>query len=608
MRTHHCNELHHSDIGNTVTLIGWVNSNRDHGGVAFIDLRDREGITQCVFRPETNPQIAELAKTLRHEDVIQITGIVEERPEIEGKSTVNTEIATGSIEVSATKLTIVNKSEVLPFQLDKEINNEDLRLKYRFLDLRRPVMARNMKLRHRITKTTRDVLDEDGFLEIETPILSKSTPEGARDFLVPSRMHPGNFYALPQAPQQYKQLLMCGGIEKYFQIARCFRDEDLRADRQPEFTQIDIEASFVKEDDIIGLVEKLLGRVFKESINADTPATFDRITYNDALNTFGSDKPDRRFGIHLNDLGEVFAESKFKVFSGALKAGGCIKAINAKGFAKASTGQIDKLTKAAIEGGARGLAYIQARGPNPEDWRSPITKFLSETELAALKETMNIEEGDLILFGAGDWDTVCDVLGRVRIMCANFQNLLEGNTELNFLWVTEFPLLAYNEEDARWHAVHHPFTRPVPEDEAKLMAGDYAGLRAQAYDVVLNGYELGGGSIRIHEAPLQDAMFTALGITAEEKKSMFGHILDAFSFGAPPHGGLALGLDRIAMLVCGCDSIREVIAFPKNNRGSDLMSQSPAEVDFKQLRELYIKTTKKQDKPAAETAPAAPKA
>ena len=604
MRTHHCNELHHSDIGKTVTLIGWVNSNRDHGGVAFIDLRDREGVTQCVFRPEGNEVAAELAKTLRNEDVIQITGLVEERPEVEGKSTVNAEIATGSIEVAVTELTIVNKSDVLPFQLDKDINNEDLRLKYRFLDLRRPQMARNMKLRHRITKTTRDVLDENGFLEIETPILSKSTPEGARDFLVPSRMHPGNFYALPQAPQQYKQLLMCGGIEKYFQIARCFRDEDLRADRQPEFTQIDIEASFVDENDIIGLVENLLGRVFKESISAEAPASFDRITYNEALNTYGTDKPDRRYGLHLTDLGEVFAKSEFKVFSGALKAGGCIKAINAKGFAGASTGQIDKLTKLAIEAGARGLAYIQARGPEPKDWRSPITKFLSETELAAMKETMNIEEGDLILFGAGDWDTVCDVLGRVRIRCAEYQNLLEGNTELNFLWVTEFPLLAYNDEDQRWHAVHHPFTRPIPEDEAKLKAGDYAGLRAQAYDVVLNGYELGGGSIRIHEADLQDSMFTALGVTEEEKKTMFGHILDAFSFGAPPHGGLALGLDRIAMLVCGTDSIREVIAFPKNNRGSDLMSASPAAVDFKQLRELYIKSTKKQDKPA-EAAPTA---
>lgn len=605
MRTHTCNELHHSDIGKTVTLIGWVNSNRDHGGVAFIDLRDREGVTQCVFRPETNAKVAEIAKTLRHEDVIQVTGEVELRPEVDGKSTVNTEIATGSIEVSVSELNIVNRSEVLPFQLDKEINNEDMRLKYRFLDLRRPGMARNMKLRHRITKTTRDVLDEDGFLEIETPILSKSTPEGARDFLVPSRLHPGSFYALPQAPQQYKQLLMCGGIEKYFQIARCFRDEDLRADRQPEFTQIDIEASFVTQDDIMALVEKLLGRIFKESIGADAPVKFDRLTHEEAMNTYGSDKPDRRFEMHLTSLDEVFANSEFKVFSGALKAGGCIKAINAKGFSGASVGQIDKLTKAAIEAGAKGLAYIQARGAEPSEWRSPITKFLSEGELAALKDAMNIEEGDLVLFGAGDWETVCEVLGRVRLMCADMQDLLEGNTELNFLWVTDFPLLAYDNEEGRWHAVHHPFTRPVKEDEEKLRNGEYANLRAQAYDVVLNGYELGGGSIRIHEASLQDAMFTALGVSEEEKKTMFGHILNAFSFGAPPHGGLALGLDRIAMLVCGTESIREVIAFPKNNRGADLMSASPAEVDFKQLRELYIQSTAKKDKPKPQPTPQA---
>lgn len=595
MRTHHCNELNDSAIGQTVTLIGWVNSNRDHGGVAFIDLRDREGITQCVFRPEVNSEIAELAKTLRHEDVIQITGVVEQRPEIDGKSTANNDIATGAIEVSAAELNIINRSEVLPFQLDKEINNEDMRLKYRFLDLRRANMARNMKLRHRITKTTRDVLDENVFLEIETPILSKSTPEGARDFLVPSRLHPGSFYALPQAPQQYKQLLMVGGIEKYFQIARCFRDEDLRADRQPEFTQIDIEASFVNQDDIISLTETLLKRIFKESIGAETPATFQRITYDDAMNTYGSDKPDTRFGMHLTALDEVFAQSEFKVFSGALKAGGCIKAINAKGFSNASVGQIEKLTQAAIEAGAKGLAYIQARGAEPSEWRSPITKFLSEAELAALTEKMNIEAGDLVLFGAGDWDTVCEVLGRVRLLSAEMQSILEGNTDLNFLWVTDFPLLAYDKDEQRWHAVHHPFTRPVPEDEEKLKNGEYEGLRAQAYDVVLNGYELGGGSIRIHEADLQDAMFTALGISEEEKKTMFGHILDAFTFGAPPHGGIALGLDRVTMLVTGATSIREVIAFPKNNRGSDLMSASPAEVDFKQLRELYIQNTKKKE-------------
>lgn len=598
MRTHTCNQLHHSNIGETVTLIGWVNSNRDHGGVAFIDLRDREGITQVVFRPEENAEAATLAKSLRSEDMIQITGIVEERPEIDGVSTVNPDMATGSIEVSASELKIINKSEVLPFQLDKELSNEDLRMKYRFLDLRRERMAKNLRLRHRITQSTRNFLDSDGYCEIETPILSKSTPEGARDFLVPSRMHPGSFYALPQAPQQYKQLLMCGGIEKYFQIARCFRDEDLRADRQPEFTQIDIESSFVTSDDMHALIEGLLGKVFKDALDTDIPEQFDRMTYQDAMNTYGSDKPDRRFSYHLTELSEELKNCEFRVFSGAIADGGVVKAINAKGFANATQGQIEKLTQTAIEAGSKGLAYIQARDEDRSTWRSPFVKRMTDSEVEALREKLNIEPGDLILFGAGPWETVCEVLGRIRLCCAELQNLLEGNTDLDFLWVTEFPLLGYDEEEGKWNAVHHPFTRPLPEDEEKLKNGEYANLRAQAYDVVLNGYELGGGSIRIHEADLQSAMFTALGVTEEEKESMFGHILDAFKFGAPPHGGIALGLDRLAMLICGEDSIREVIAFPKNNKGMDIMSASPAKVDPIQLRDLRIQT-KAKEKPAS---------
>ena len=598
MRTHHCNELRASHIGETVTLIGWVNTVRDHHGVIFVDLRDREGVTQAVFRPEENAEAAAASHKLRDEDVVQVTGTVSKR--LEG--TTNDKIGTGEIEIVATQLVVVNKADVLPFQLDKELSNEDLRMRYRYLDIRRPRISQNLRTRHRVTKSTRDYLDELGFCEIETPVLSKSTPEGARDFLVPSRLQPGSFYALPQAPQQYKQLLMVGGMEKYFQIAKCFRDEDLRADRQPEFTQIDIEASFVEQEDIIKLVEGLLGRVFKEARGTDIPTSFDRITWREAMDVYGSDKPDRRFGLTFVDLTEELKDCEFRVFSGAVAAGGVVKAINAKGFADISTGQIDKLTKLAQAAGAKGLAYIQARGEDRESWRSPFVKRMTDAEVEALRSKLNIEAGDLILFAADQWEPACDVLGRVRLECAEMQNLLEGNEELNFLWVTEFPLLAFDEEIGRYVAVHHPFTRPLKEDEEKLLKGELStDLRAQAYDVVLNGTELGGGSIRIHEAPLQAAMFKALGIKEETAAEEFGHILDAFRFGAPPHGGLALGLDRTVMLICGEESIREVIAFPKNNKGSDLMSQSPAEVEAKQLRDLRIQVVKK---PGAATAPA----
>ncbi len=562
-----------------------------------MDLRDREGITQCVFRSEASPEAAELSHKLRAEDVIQVTGPCSMRLKSDDVDTTNANLETGEIEVVATELKIVNKSEVLPFQLDKELSNEDLRMKYRYLDLRRPRMSKNLRTRHRVSKATRDFLDESGFIEVETPILSKSTPEGARDFLVPSRLQAGGFYALPQAPQQYKQLLMVAGVERYFQIAKCFRDEDLRADRQPEFTQIDMEASFVDQEDIIELVEGLLGRVFKESIGADVPAKFDRMTYQDAMNTYGSDKPDRRFGMEMVDLSDTFANCEFNVFSGTIKNGGVVKAINAKGFADISTGQINDLTKFAQEAGAKGLAYIQVRGEERDTWRSPFVKRLTDAELAEMKERLNIEPGDLILFAADKWQPACDVLGRIRLQVASLQELLKDNTDLNFLWVTEFPLVEYSEEDDKWHAVHHPFTRPIPEDEAKLRAGELEGIRAQAYDIVLNGYEIGGGSIRIHEADLQEAMFDAIGVTPEEKEEMFNHILDAFKYGAPPHGGAALGLDRLAMLVSGEQSIREVMAFPKNNKGSDLMTDSPAQVDPKQLRDLRIKTVaKKEDK------------
>lgn len=585
MRTNTCSELRSSDIGKQVQLIGWVDSVRDHGGVIFIDLRDRTGITQVVFKPEVNGDVSEMSQHLRNEDVVQINGLVEARLKTETVDTTNINLPTGEIEVSAINLKLINKSDVLPFQLDRNVSNEDIRLKYRYLDLRRPSMARNMQIRHRATKSMRDYLDERGFLEIETPILSKSTPEGARDFLVPSRLAPGKFYALPQAPQQYKQLLMVAGMERYFQIARCFRDEDLRSDRQLEFTQIDIEASFITPEDIYELIEGLLQRAYRDSLGVEIPTPFPRLTWREAMDKYGSDKPERRFDMQIADVSNIFASSGFKVFSGAVANGGVVKAINAKGF-EPSVGQIDALTKAAVETGAKGLAYIKVRD---DEWKSPITKFLSEEEKQQLTEALNIEPGDLVLFAAGEWELSCNILGRVRLMCADYLELLRDNSELDFLWVIEFPLFGWDEEEKRYCAVHHPFTRPVGEDEAKLLNGELStDLRAQAYDIILNGTELGGGSIRIHERDLQVAMFRALGISDEQAEEQFGHILEAFSFGAPPHGGLALGLDRMVMLICGADSIREVIAFPKNNRGVDLMSDSPAATEEKQLRDIHI--------------------
>lgn len=591
MRTHHCNEIRPGHIGETVTLIGWVNTVRDQGGVIFIDLRDREGITQCVFRSEVSPEAAELSHKLRSEDVVQVTGNVEERLKTDEVDTKNDNLETGEVEIAAAQLTIVNKAEVLPFQLDKELSNEDLRLKHRYLDLRRPRLTRNLRQRHIITKAARDYLSDDGFIEVETPILSKATPEGARDFLVPSRINPGKFYALPQAPQQYKQMLMVAGVEKYFQIARCFRDEDLRADRQPEFSQIDIEASFVNQDDIIGLIEGMLSSMFEQARGVEVPTPFERLTWHDAMNRYGSDKPERRIGMEMVDLTDELKDCEFRVFSGTVANGGVIKAINAKGFANISVGQVDKLTKLAQEAGAKGLAYIQARDTDRSTWRSPFVKRMTDDEVEDLRNKLNIEPGDLILFAADKWEPACDVLGRIRLEVAEYQNLLEGNTALDFLWVTEFPLLAFDEEEGRYVAVHHPFTRPLKEDEEKLRNGELDDLRAQAYDVVLNGYELGGGSIRIHESDLQSSMFKALGITEEEANTEFAHILEAFKFGAPPHGGIALGLDRVVMLACQEDSIREVIAFPKNNKGAEIMTSSPGSATPVALRDLRIKST-----------------
>jgi aspartyl-tRNA synthetase len=594
-RTHDCNSLRKSDIDRRVTLAGWVNVTRDHGGVIFIDLRDREGLTQIVFRPEENAELTKQAHTLRGEDVIQVSGRVAARL----PGTENPKLPTGDIEIIPSDLRILNRAEPLPFPLDAEPQNEDLRMTHRYLDLRRPRLARNLRIRHRAAKATRDYLDSQGFVEVETPVLSKSTPEGARDFLVPSRIAPGKFYALPQAPQQYKQLLMVAGVEKYFQIAKCFRDEDLRADRQPEFTQIDIEASFVTPDDIFAITEGMLAAIFKAARGIDIKTPFDRLTYREVLDRYGSDKPDRRFEMQLVDLGENFRSSSFKVFRGALDAGGVVKAINAKGFAGITIGQADELTEIAKLHGAKGLAFIKVENG---EWKSPIVKFFSDTEKTALQSKLNIEEGDCVFFAADKWEIACEVLGRLRLRIAEMQDLLGkersepvlsqvdgGAQDWNFLWVTDFPLFEWSPDENKWNAMHHPFTRPKAEDMPLFDAKKFPEVRAEAYDVVLNGVEIGGGSMRIYEPQLQEKMFEALGIGPEARESQFGHLLRAFRLGTPPHGGIALGFDRLVMLICGEQSIRDVMAFPKNNRSMDLMSQSPAEVDPKQLRDLGIK-------------------
>ena len=605
-RSLHCNAITAAHVGQLVTLSGWVHSARDHGGVIFVDLRDREGLTQVVFRPEENAEVAARSQELRDEDVLQITGRVERRL----PGTENPKLATGEVEVVVTELLVLNRAEVLPFQLDRELSNEDLRMKYRYLDLRRERMSRNIRQRHRITNAARNFLDEQGFVEVETPVLSNPTPEGARDFLVPARLSPGKFFALPQAPQQYKQLLMVAGLERYFQIARCFRDEDLRADRQPEFTQIDIEASFVTQPDILNLVEGLLAAMFKAGRGVDIPTPFLRMTYQEAMDRFGSDKPDTRYGLEITDMADVFAQSGFKIFRSTLEGGGVVRAINAKGFAGITTGQMIRLNDIAIQAGmkVKQLAFIKVErdAQGNLEYKSPLWKFFEPSEREALIAKLNVEENDLVFFYAGSWQEACDILGRVRCEIAQMQALTEGSTALNFLWVVDFPLLAYSPEEQSWVAVHHPFTRPKAEDLPLLEAGEYGKVRAEAYDVVLNGYELGGGSIRIHESDLQARMFSVLGISPEEQQVKFSHILEAFRFGAPPHGGLALGLDRIAMLVAGEQSIREVIAFPKNNKACDLMTDSPTTVDFRQLRELYVQSTykekRREEAASAETA------
>ncbi len=597
-RTHHCNELRPAHIGQMVTLTGWVHSRRDLGGLIFIDIRDREGRTQTVFDPSDLPkELFERAAALRSECVIRATGKVRQRPE----GTNNPKIPTGEVEVMVKELEVLNVADVLPFPVDDpEVAskvNEELRLKYRYLVLRRPEMARNLRLRSKVAFATRQYLDEQGFLEIETPVLFKSTPEGAREFLVPSRVNPGQFYALPQSPQQFKQMLMVGGIERYYQLARCFRDEDQRADRQLEFTQIDLEMSFIEREDIYHLIEGLLKRIWKTALNLDVAMPFKRLTFAEALNRYGIDKPDTRFGMELVDFTEDFRASKFKVFSGEVAAGGVVKALNAKGLAGATQGQIETMTEYAKGLGAKGLAYIKIEGG---EWKSPIVKFFSDAEKAALKTKLAIEEGDLILFAADQWLNACEVLGEIRRYCANVLKeqgkLTIDANRFDFLWVVDFPLLSFDKEQNRWYSSHHPFTAPVAED-IPLLKSDPKKVRGQHYDVVVNGVELGGGSIRIHQPDVQKMVFEdVLQITPEETKLRFGYMLEAFRYGAPPHGGIALGFDRLCSILCGTPSIRDVIAFPKTAKGTDLMTDSPAAVTPRQLRDLHIevKAAKKE--------------
>lgn len=580
-RTHRCGELSIANAGETVTIMGWVQKNRNKGGLVFIDVRDRSGIIQVVFEEgSTDAALIEKAARLRSEYVVAIVGMVAKR-----SGAVNENLSTGEIEVIPTELRILSEAETPPFPIEENSKTkEELRLKYRYLDLRRPDLQRNLLLRSRVATLTRQFLSEEGFLEIETPILGKSTPEGARDYLVPSRVHPGQFYGLPQSPQLFKQLLMCSGCDRYFQIAKCFRDEDLRADRQPEFTQIDMELSFVDVDDVIDVNERLLAKLFKEVLGVEVSLPIPRMTWQEAMDRYGSDKPDTRFGMELNDVTEVVKDCEFVVFKGAIENGGTVRGINAKGQGGMARKKIDKLVDFAKDFGAKGLAYIAIQEDG--NVKSSFAKFMSEAQMDALIQAMEGEAGDLLLFAADKNKVVWDVLGNLRLELARQMELLNKD-EYKFLWITEFPLLEWSEEQNRYVAMHHPFTMPMEED-LNYLESDPGRVRAKAYDITLNGNEIGGGSVRIFQDDVQERMFEALGFTKEQAQEQFGFLLDAFKYGVPPHAGLAYGLDRLVMLMAKEDSIRDVMAFPKVKDASCLMTAAPNLVDTKQLDELGL--------------------
>jgi len=583
-RTHMCNDLRLEDVGKTVTVMGWVHRRRDLGGVIFIDLRDRSGLLQIVFHADKNGDIFKKAETLRSEYVIAVVGEVVKRDE----ETINPKIDTGEIEVAAKELRILSRSETPPINIEENSEaNELLRLKYRYLDLRRPDMQKNLILRHKVAKIARDYFDSKGFVEIETPMLTKSTPEGARDYLVPSRVHPGKFYALPQSPQLFKQLLMVSGFDRYFQIVKCFRDEDLRADRQPEFTQIDLEMSFVDVNDVIEVNEGFVKTAFKEALGIEFTEPFPRMSYQEAMDRFGSDKPDIRFGLELVNISDIVENSGFKVFSDAVKNGGSVRIINAKGCGeKFSRREIDSLVEFVKTFKAKGMAWIVVE---ENELKSAITKFLTEEEIKAILERAKAEPGDLICFIADKDEIVYNALGQLRLELARKLDLIDKDV-YKFVWITEFPLLEYDEEEKRWVAKHHPFTSPMDED-IQYLDTDPGRVRAKAYDLVLNGVELGGGSIRIHRQDLQAKMFNLLGFTQEQAWERFGFLLEAFKYGVPPHGGLAFGFDRLIMLMAHRSSIRDVIAFPKIQNASCPLTNAPSEVEQKQLRELHIRPT-----------------